>query len=47
MNSKTNTDIVLPDGIKTKNTESFKDIIDEVIKSEDLSKLVDYKNLIL
>lgn len=47
VNSKTNTDIVLPDGIKTKNTESFKDIIDEVIKSEDLSKLVDYKNLIL
>ena len=47
VNSKTNTDIVLPDGMKTKNTESFKDIIDEVIKSEDLSKLVDYKNLIL
>ena len=47
VNSKTNTDIVLPDGMKTENTESFKDIIDEVIKSEDLSKLVDYKNLIL
>ena len=47
VNSKTNTDIVLPDGMKTENTESFKDIIDEVIKNEDLSKLVDYKNLIL
>ena len=47
VNSKTNTDIVLPDGMKTENTESFKDIIDEVIKSENLSKLVDYKNLIL
>ena len=47
VNSKTNADIVLPDGMKTKNTENFKDIIDEVIKSEDLSKLVDYKNLIL
>ena len=45
--NKTNADIVLPDGMKTENTESFKDIIDKVIKSEDLSKLVNYKNLIL
>lgn len=47
VNSKTNVDIVLPDGIKTENAENFKNIIDEVIKSEDLSKLVEYRNLIL
>ncbi len=47
VNSKTNKDIVLPENMKQENVEKFKDIIDEVIKNEDLSKLIDYKNLIL
>lgn len=47
VNSKTNKDIVLPENMKQENVEKFKDIIDEVINNEDLSKLIDYKNLIL
>lgn len=47
VNSKTNKDVVLPENMKQENVEKFKDIIDEVIKNEDLSKLIDYKNLIL
>ncbi len=47
VNSRTNKDIVLPENMKQENAEKFKDIIDEVIKNEDLSKLIDYKNLIL
>ena len=46
VNSKNNTDIVLPNGVKTEGAEGFKDKIMEVIKSEDLSKLLEYKDLI-
>lgn len=44
--SKNNTDILLPQGLIIKNAETFKGKIDEVLKSEDLSKLVKYKGLI-
>ncbi len=44
--SKNNTDILLPKELITKDAETFKEKIDEVLKSEDLSKLVDHKGLI-
>ena len=44
--SKKNTDILLPKEMKTEKAETFKEIIDNVIKSEDLSKLVEYKGLV-
>ena len=37
--SKYNTDIMLPESIQTDNAESYKGIIEEVLKSGDLSKL--------
>lgn len=46
VNSKKNTDILLPSGMKTDGAENFKDKIDEVLKTEDLSKLLEYKDLI-
>lgn len=46
VNSKKNTDILLPSGMKTDGADSFKDKIDEVLKTEDLSKLLEYKDLI-
>ncbi|DAA94333.1 TPA: hypothetical protein CPT88_09730 [Candidatus Gastranaerophilales bacterium HUM_8] len=46
VNSKKNTDILLPAGMKTDGAENFKDKIDEVLKIEDLSKLLEYKDLI-
>ena len=44
--TKTNTDIKLPAEMKADNAETFKDKIDEVLKAEDLSKLLEYKELI-
>lgn len=46
VNSKMNTDILLPTGMQTERAETFKDKIDEILKSEDLSKLLEYKELI-
>lgn len=46
VNSKKNTDILIPAGMKTDGAENFKDKIDEVLKTEDLSKLLEYKDLI-
>ena len=46
VNYKKNTDILLPSGMKTDGAENFKDKIDEVLKIEDLSKLLEYKDLI-
>lgn len=46
VNSKNNTDILLPNGMKTDGAETFKDKIEEVLKTEDLSKLLEYKNLL-
>ena len=47
VNSKKNTDIKLPKELNCKNAESFKDKIDIVLKSGDLSKLTEYKDLII
>ena len=40
--SKYNTDIILPSNIKTEKAEEYKVIIDEVLKTEDLSNLLKY-----
>lgn len=45
--SKNNTDILLPKEVKTQDAESFKEKIDEVLKTGDLSKLLEYRDLIL
>ena len=47
LNSKTNSDILLPQDIKIENAESLKDKIEEIIKGEDLSKFVECRDLIL
>jgi len=44
--TKTNSDIKLPPGMKTEGAELFKNKIDEVLKEKDLSKLLQYKELI-
>ena len=46
VNSKKNTDILIPAGMKTDGAENFKDKIDEVLKTEDMTKLLEYKDLI-
>jgi len=40
--SKYNTDIKLPNSVKTENAEDYKAQIDEVLKTKDLSKLLEY-----
>ncbi len=45
--TKNNTDIKLPEKIKTKEAESFKTKIDDIIKSKDLSKFIEIKELII
>lgn len=45
--TKNNTDILLPQNIKYENVEELKNIIEDAIKNEDLSKLVEHKGLIL
>jgi hypothetical protein len=47
VNCKTNEDIKLPEGLKNNSVEIFKDKIDEVLKLGDLSKLIEYKDLII
>jgi len=44
--TKTNSDIKLPQDMKTEGAELFKNKIDEVLKEKDLSKLLQYKELI-
>lgn len=46
VNSEKNTDILLPSDMITEGAENFKEKIDEVLKSGDLSKLLEYKDLI-
>jgi len=43
----TNYDIKLPEGLKTEGAEDFKEKIDDAIAQKDLSKLLEYTNLIL
>ena len=40
--TKYNTDIKLPDTVKVENAEKFKEQIENVLKTKDLSKLLDY-----
>lgn len=47
VDSKTNSDILLPDGMKIDRADTFKDKIDEAIKNQDLSLLVQYKEILL
>lgn len=46
VDTKTSTDLKLPENIKIENAENYKQIIDSVLKEEDLSKLIGYKDLI-
>ena len=46
VDTKNNTDIKLPNGMKTDGAETFKDKIDGVLKEEDLSKLLEYRDLV-
>ncbi len=45
--SKYNTDILLPDGVKSENPETYKEIIDNVLENGDLSKLLEHLPKIL
>ncbi len=45
--TKTNSDIKLPAGLKIDNAEGFKSKIDQIIQSENLSKFSDCRNLVL
>ena len=47
VSTKTNDDIKLPENVKTKNAINFKQIIDKVIDSGDLSEFLQYKDLII
>lgn len=40
--SKYNTDIKLPEIVKTEGAEKYKELIDKVLETEDLSKLLEY-----
>ena len=42
VNSEFNTDIELPKSVKIENAEKYKEHIEEVLKTEDLSKLLEY-----
>ena len=44
--TKTTTDLLLPSGLKTEDAINFKDKIEEAIKAEDLSMLIEYKDII-
>lgn len=46
VDTKNNTDIKLPNGMKTDGAETFKDKIDGVLKEGDLSKLLEYRDLV-
>ena len=45
--TKYNTDIVLPENLKTENVDKFKKIIENAIQSKDLSRLLNDKDLII
>ena len=42
MESKYNTDIKLPEAVKTENAEGYKELIEKALKTEDLSNLLEY-----
>lgn len=45
--SEYNTDIEIPPAVKTEKAEEYKTMIEEVLKTEDLSKLLEYLPMIL
>ena len=45
--SKYNTDIILPEAIKTEKAEEYQEIIDKVLATGDLSKLLEYQSTIM
>ena len=45
--SKYNTDIILPESVKTENATEYKDIIDKTLKTEDLSKLIEQLSTVI
>ena len=45
--TKTNTDVVLPKAVKTEQAEEYKVMIDKVLETKDLSKLLEYLSTIL
>lgn len=47
VNTKLSSEIELPEGLNLTKPETFKEKIDEVIKSGDLSKLIEYHNLFI
>ena len=47
VSTKQNTDIQLPQNIKSEGADKYKQIIDEVISSKDLSKFLEYKDMII
>ena len=46
VNSKKNTDILLPSQMKSNNAEGYKTLIEEVLSQKDLSKLLEYRDLL-
>lgn len=47
VNSKYNTDIILPESVKTENAESYKSSIEKVLETGNLQELLDYLPTIL
>ena len=45
--SKYNTDILLPSVVKTDNAEGYKEIIEKVLVTKDLSKLLEYQSMVM
>ena len=45
--SKYNTDILLPSVVKTDNAEGYKEIIEKVLETKDLSKLLEYQSMVM
>jgi len=45
--TKTNTDVVLPKAVKTEHAKEYKAMIDKVLETKDLSKLLEYLPTIL
>ena len=45
--SKYNTDILLPSAVKTNDAEGYKEIIEKVLETKDLSKLLEYQSMVM
>lgn len=45
--SKYNADIILPSAVKTENAEGYKELIDKVLETGDLSKFMEYQQTVI